>query len=280
MTAELEPESAALPPSEDRHSRKCTICNHPERESIDEDFLHWSRGERIVRDYNLPSLSSLYRHAHACGLWNLRRIKIRCALDRLIERAADCNPSGNAVLRAIEMSCRFDQDDRYIEPNKRVIIEHHTIAPEPNADRKSNQPTPHVTPTKQTKAGRVRAVDRLCDHEETDSARQERVRADDRLCDHEETDSARQERVRAVDRLCDHEETDSARQERVRADDSARQEIDSNRESLRLENDVTPTKQRPDPDSNREVEALLSAPQSTALGAAIQNMLIGISQGK
>jgi len=54
----------------------------------------------------------------------------------------------------------------------------------------------------------------------------------------------------------------------------------SNRESLRLETNVTQTKQSPDPDSNRELEALLSAPQKTAMGAAIQNMLVGISQGK
>jgi hypothetical protein len=149
MNTELESEAPAT--SEDRHSRKCTICNHPERESIDEDFLHWARSERIVRDYNLPSLSALYRHAHACGLWNLRRVKIRRALDRIIERAGDCKPSGNAVLRAIEMSCHFDQNDRYVAPNKRVIIEHHTVAIEPNPNRKPNQPTPSVTPTKQTK---------------------------------------------------------------------------------------------------------------------------------
>jgi hypothetical protein len=153
MNTELGSEASAPAASEDRHSRKCTVCNHPERESIDEAFLHWSRSERIVRDYNLPSLSALYRHAHACGLWNLRRTKIRLALDRLIERAGDCNPSGNAVLRAIEMSCRFDQDDRYVEPNKKVIIEHHTIAAEPNPNRKSNQATAGITPTKQTKVG-------------------------------------------------------------------------------------------------------------------------------
>jgi hypothetical protein len=208
MNTELESQSTSVPEaSEDRHPRKCTICNHPDRESIDEAFLHWSRSERIVRDYNLPSVSALYRHAHACGLWNLRRTKIRRALDRVIEQAAECRPSGNAVLRAIEISVRFDQDDRYVEPNKKVIIEHHTVASEPNPNRKSNQATPRVTPTKQTKAPEL-----------------------------------------------------------------------SNREALRLENDVTPTKQSPDPNPNRELEALLSAPQKTALGAAMQNMLLGISQ--
>src|ERR1700690_1728158 len=53
---------------------------------------------------------------------------------------------------------------------------------------------------------------------------------------------------------------------RVRADDSARRNTDSNREcrpslknsnreSLRLETDVTQTKQTPEPHSNRELEA-------------------------
>jgi hypothetical protein len=206
MNTELESDSAAPPASEDRHSRKCTICNHPDREDIDQAFLHWSRSERIVRDYNLPSLSVLYRHAHACGLWNLRRIKIRRALDRLIEQAGDCKPSGNAVLRAIEMSCRFDQEDRYVEPNKKVIVEHQVVASEPNPNRKSNQATPGVTPTKQTELRE-----------------------------------------------------------------------NSNRESLRLETGVTPTKQSPDPNPNRELDALLSAPAKTAMSAAIQNMLLGRS---
>jgi hypothetical protein len=61
-----------LPPSIERHSRKCAICTHPDRQAIDEAFLHESHNHDIVKDYNLPSLSSLYRHAHATGLWLLR----------------------------------------------------------------------------------------------------------------------------------------------------------------------------------------------------------------
>jgi hypothetical protein len=60
------------PSSMERHSRKCAICTHPGREAIDQAFLHRSHNPNIVKDYNLPSLSSLYRHAHATGLW-LRR---------------------------------------------------------------------------------------------------------------------------------------------------------------------------------------------------------------
>ena len=154
MNTELDSRAASASApntSEDRHTRKCAVCNHPDREDIDQAFLHWSRSDRIVRDFNLPSLSALYRHAHARGLWTLRRTKIRRALDRIIEQAGDCKPSGNAVIRAIEMSCHFDQNDRYVAPNKRVIIEHHTMTTEPNPNRKSNQAASNVTPTKQTK---------------------------------------------------------------------------------------------------------------------------------
>jgi hypothetical protein len=44
----------------------------------------------------------------------------------------------------------------------------------------------------------------------------------------------------------------------------ARKHQNSNRESLRLEIKVTPTKQRPDPDSNREPEALVKGPTINA----------------
>jgi hypothetical protein len=206
MNTDLAPESVSVP-NEARHSRKCTICNHPDREDIDAAFLHWSHGERIVRDYNLPSLSCLYRHAHACNLWNLRRSHIRRALDRIIEYAGDCKPTANAIIRAIEISRRFDQHGRYVEPQKKTIVEHHTVTPEPNPNRKSSKPTPNVTSTKQTKA--------------------------------------------------------------------PRQDIPSNRESLRLEIPVTPTKQSSDPNPNREKEALFEGPSRSTVTAAIQNMLIG-----
>ena len=99
------------PPSIERHSRKCAICTHPDRQAIDEAFLHRSRRDRtrgwarvwaddsaqqnvdsaqrnivqIVKAYNLPSLSSLYRHAHATGL----RV-------RAVNRLCDCEATDSA----------------------------------------------------------------------------------------------------------------------------------------------------------------------------------------
>jgi hypothetical protein len=99
------------PPSTKRHSRKCAICTHPNRQAIDEAFLHQS-ANHIVKDYNLPSLSSLYRHAHATGIW-LRRL------------TADSNRENEA--------CTSDRNP-----------------PTPNSNRESSRLEIDLTPTIQT----------------------------------------------------------------------------------------------------------------------------------
>jgi hypothetical protein len=130
--------SGDAPPSPERHSRKCSICNHPDREAIDEAFLHWAHGNAIVHDYKLPSLSCLYRHAHAVGLWNQRRRKVLSALDRIIERVDAAKLTGHAILRAIEISCRFSDDGIYKEPPRRIIYEYRRAETEPKSNREAH----------------------------------------------------------------------------------------------------------------------------------------------
>src|SRR5580704_8148275 len=83
------------PPSTKRHSRKCVICTHPDREAIDEAFLHQS-ANHIVKDYNLPSLSSLYRHAHATGIWLRRGTVSNSNRENQAPRAEQTEPSPNS----------------------------------------------------------------------------------------------------------------------------------------------------------------------------------------
>jgi hypothetical protein len=110
------------PPFIERHSRKCAICTHPDRQAIDEAFLDQSGNPDIVKDYNLPSLSSLYRHAHATGL----RV-------RTVNRLRDCEsidsarqehdrPNSNRESNRENKSCPADQTPT-----------------EPNSNRESNQ---------------------------------------------------------------------------------------------------------------------------------------------
>jgi hypothetical protein len=227
------------PPSIERHSRKCAICTHPDREAIEEAFLHRSRCRvwavnrlrdcnptdsaqqnrvraddsarqnivQIVKDYDVPSLSSLYRHAHATGPWIRRRTKIRFALDRIIENAGEAKSNAFAIIRVIQISCRFDKDGTYVEPTKRVLIEHSTVTAQSTSNRNPLRLETTVTPTKQTP------------------------------------------------------QLDS--------------KSNSNREALRLETPVTPTKQTPEPHSNRENNTWFSATAGQVLNAEIQRMLIG-----
>ncbi len=130
--------SGNAPPSPKRHSRNCAICNHSEREAIDEAFLHWATGPSIVNDYKLPSLSCLYRHVHAVGLWRRRRKTVRSALDRIIERAGDTRPSVRDIIRAVEICARFRDDGAYVVPPKRLIIEHHYVSGTPDSNREAH----------------------------------------------------------------------------------------------------------------------------------------------
>ena len=105
---------APAPHDEDaieRHRRKCTICHHPERESIEEAFLNWQSPHVIVNEFKLPSRSALYRHAEATGLPALRRRRMHLALDRIIERADSVPVTGNTVLRAIIVSNELLKDE-------------------------------------------------------------------------------------------------------------------------------------------------------------------------
>jgi hypothetical protein len=73
----------------ERHSRKCIICHHPEREAIEEEFLHWRAPWKLAEDYNLADYRTLYRHARAAGLLLQRRENLHSALDAFVEAVDD-----------------------------------------------------------------------------------------------------------------------------------------------------------------------------------------------
>ena len=117
-------------PKSARHSRKCKICNSPDREDIDQAYIHWVSLRRIVFEYtDVTSEVSLYRHAIATGLFSRRRSRFQHALDRIIEQAGDIRPSADAVIRAIRASSMLNENGHWDEPTRRVIIEHHVISP-------------------------------------------------------------------------------------------------------------------------------------------------------
>jgi hypothetical protein len=117
----------APPPDPARHSRKCEVCRHPQREAIEEEFLHWHHPENIVDEYELNSRSSLYRHALAFGLYNQRRRNLRDSLELVVQEAERTTPTADAVIRAVRACSCITDEGRWIEPVKRVIVSRREI---------------------------------------------------------------------------------------------------------------------------------------------------------
>lgn len=83
-----------------RHARKCGVCRHPNRKEIEQDFLSWQSPDVIAKVHGIADHSSVYRHAHALGLFERRSLTLRLALGPIIEKAMTVRVTAEAVIRA------------------------------------------------------------------------------------------------------------------------------------------------------------------------------------
>ena len=79
-----------------RHRSQCTICAHPHRAGIEEEWINWASATQLAAYWGF-SRFSLYRHAHALGLFRQRRQNIRMIYERILERV-DSVAIGGAVI--------------------------------------------------------------------------------------------------------------------------------------------------------------------------------------
>jgi hypothetical protein len=113
-------ENTELPASLERHSRKCQICRHPDREEIEQDYRDWIKASKIARRYNVDD-SALHRHLRAVGLVSKRHENLRFVLDRILERGAEKPISGNTIIRAVKAYTCLTDDNKWVEPERKVI---------------------------------------------------------------------------------------------------------------------------------------------------------------
>jgi len=119
LTIEPSPdEAAALDPT--RHRRKCSVCKHPERSAIEEEFLDWRSPQAIGAHYGIHK-NSIYCHAHAMGLFVRRRGNMRSALEILIEQAEHARITGQTIINAVRALSCLQDDGRWVEPPTHVI---------------------------------------------------------------------------------------------------------------------------------------------------------------
>jgi len=113
--------SASSGPS--RHQRKCTVCRHPERAAIEEEFLHWRSPASISRIYKIEE-RAVYRHARAFQLDNRRRRHLRFSLGHVLEQVHTVNVTPSVIFRGIKTFTHITEDGGWIKsPRPRRLPE-------------------------------------------------------------------------------------------------------------------------------------------------------------
>lgn len=109
-------------PSPDRHARKCSICNHADREAIDAAFLQWRSPDSIAFTFQLLDRRVIFRHASATGLYQRRRLNFRCSLENILERGDQLNLTAFGFVAAIRAYASLDDAGHWNEPVRRAVI--------------------------------------------------------------------------------------------------------------------------------------------------------------
>jgi hypothetical protein len=98
-----------------RHQRTCSVCGHEQREEIESAFIGWRSPATIAEEYGLADRASVYRHAHALGLFPKRQRNIRAALERIIEKAGEVDVTASAVVAAIQAYAKINAAGEWID---------------------------------------------------------------------------------------------------------------------------------------------------------------------
>ncbi|MCI0620169.1 MAG: hypothetical protein L0387_00585 [Acidobacteria bacterium] len=106
--------SGEKPANRGRHETWCKVCQHPEREVIEREWLGWGNTTRLAKEYGLSS-DSIYRHAHALNLFEKRQRNIRKALERIIERSESVGVNASAVVGAIQAYAKINANGQWID---------------------------------------------------------------------------------------------------------------------------------------------------------------------
>jgi hypothetical protein len=105
-----------------RHRRNCSVCSHPKCAEMEADFVSWRSPEVIAQEFGLADRASVYRHAHALGLFPKRQRNVRVALERIIEKAGEVEVTGSAVVAAVQAYSKINETGRWVERSEHVNL--------------------------------------------------------------------------------------------------------------------------------------------------------------
>ena len=128
--------SAPPPPDLARHRRKCVVCNHPDREEIEEQFIEWRHPNEIANDFQIEEARYIRRHARALGLYARRRDNYLFTLENLLERSDEIELTAAAYIKAVRAYACMCDTVRWTEPAIRVIgVRDSSVASQDRVDK-------------------------------------------------------------------------------------------------------------------------------------------------
>ena len=105
-----------------RHRRNCTVCSHAKRAEIEADFVAWCSPGTIAQEYGLADRASVYRHAHALGLFPKRQRSVRAALERIIEKAGEVDVTAAAVVAAVQAYAKINAVGQWVDRSEHLNL--------------------------------------------------------------------------------------------------------------------------------------------------------------
>src|ERR1035441_8487953 len=110
------------PVSIGRHQRTCSVCGHEQRDEIESAFVGWRSPAAIAEEYGLADRASVYRHAHALGLFSKRQKNVRGALETIIEKAGEVDGTASAVVAAVQAYAKINAAGEWIDRTETVSL--------------------------------------------------------------------------------------------------------------------------------------------------------------
>jgi hypothetical protein len=105
-----------------RHVKQCSICAHPSCKEIEAAFIGWRSPAAIAEEYKVADRTSVYRHAHAMGLFAKRQRNVRAALERIIEKAGEVDVTASAVVAAIQAYAKINAAGEWVDRTETVSL--------------------------------------------------------------------------------------------------------------------------------------------------------------
>jgi hypothetical protein len=76
----------------------------------------------IAKEYRLTNRMNVYRHAHACGLFEKRRRNVRVVLERIIERVDEVDVNAAAIISAVQTLAKINGQGRLVERSEQINL--------------------------------------------------------------------------------------------------------------------------------------------------------------